>query len=154
MEKKYKPIGKEQETFVHAIVEKHSEVIEKLNDPVVLGLMVAQLVEERENTNRILKNLMARLEKLENVIQKHGLEKEIVDEELILPEIDQNIVDFISQNGKVTAKDVKKEFNYKGTNAASARLNRLCNISLLTKKQAGRKVYFMLAKDGGATRKL
>ncbi len=141
MNKKYKPIGKESHEFVNAIVNKHSDVVEKLDDPVFLGMMVAQLLEERENTNRIMKNLLARLDKIETKLdEKHNTRK--IEE--ILPEIDQKIVDLIKLKEKVTAKDVKKEFNYKGTNAASARLNKLCNIGLLTKQQAGRRVYFML----------
>ena len=63
-------------------------------------------------------------------------------DETILPEIDSEILSFISEHGKVTAEDVRKKFKYKGKNAASARLNRLCSMGLLKKKQAGKKVFF------------
>ena len=145
MNKKYKPIGKESERFVNAIVERHSEIIEKLNDPVFLGMMVAQLTEERENTNRLIKNLLNRIEKLERMLKdnNYSTSENIDTGEEWLPEIDQNIISFVKQANKVTAKDVKNKFKYKGTNAASARLNRLCNRGFLIKKQVGRKVYFM-----------
>ena len=60
----------------------------------------------------------------------------------ILPEIHEQIVGFIKQAGKSTAEEVRARFNYKGKNAASARLNRLCGMGVLLKKQVGRKMYF------------
>ncbi len=45
---------------------------------------------------------------------------------------------------RVTASDVQKKLNYKGTNAASARLNNLFKQGLLDKKQVGRKVFFVI----------
>ena len=106
----------------------------KFNDPVVLGELVYKLLEERENTNRILKNILAKLEALET--------GKVRTEEPMLPEIDEGIMAFIIEEGKVTAGDVQKKFKYRGKNAASARLNRLCSIGLLKKKQVGKKVYF------------
>ncbi|MBI2079596.1 hypothetical protein HYT84_02435 [Candidatus Micrarchaeota archaeon] len=114
----------------------------KFNDPVVLGEMLYKLLEERENTNRILKNILAKLDALEEKGVKIT-EKEDIDD-LLIPEIDEGIISFIRKAGKATAEDVRKEFNYKGRNGASARLNRLCELQLLWKKQVGKKVYFML----------
>jgi Fic family protein len=141
MDKKYKPIGKQGAEFVNEIIQKHSDVVEKLNDPVFLGMLVAELVQERENTNRILKNLMNKLENIEAAVNN---EKKYEPE--LLPDVDLEIVSFVKHCKKVTASDVQKKFKYKGTNAASARLNKLCNINILTKKQVGRRVYFMLAR--------
>jgi uncharacterized membrane protein len=112
------------------------ENMQKFKDPIILGELVYKLLEERENTNRILKNVLARLEELE---RKSG---KIAEEETLLPEVDEQILDFVRNQGKVTAEDVREKFKYKGKNAASARLNRLCNIGLLKKKQAGKKVFF------------
>ena len=81
MEKRYKPIGKESEKFVSAIVERHSDIIEKLNDPVFLGMMVSQLLEERENTNRLIKNLMNKIERLETVIKEKPVTRKIEETE-------------------------------------------------------------------------
>ncbi len=114
--------------------------VSKFNDPVVLGELVYKLLEERENTNRILKNLLAKLETLEaklggtSTIQKQ--------EEMLLPEIDEQILSFVKEQGKATAETVRAHFNYKGTNAASSRLNRLYDIGMLEKKQVGKKVFF------------
>ena len=110
------------------------ENMNKFKDPVIIGELVYKLLEERENTNRILKNILAKLEAIES--------GKTTKEEQILPEIDSEILAFISEKGKVTAEDVREKFKYKGKNAASARLNRLCSMGVLKKKQAGKKVYF------------
>ncbi len=115
--------------------------LDKFNDPVVLGELLFKLMEERENTNRILKNILAKLDALD----AKGVPVEKIREEtkqVLLPEIDQRIMDFIKRSGKVTAEEVRKEFKYKGKNAASARLNRLRKEGLLSKKQVGKKVFF------------
>lgn len=113
--------------------------LEKFKDPVVLATIAYKLLEERENTNRILKNVLTRLERLEA-----GKERLPPQNVPILPEIDQQIVDFTKKTGKTTAKDVQEEFGYKGSNAASSRLNRLVKQGILRKTQAGRKVFFLL----------
>lgn len=120
--------------FKNEIKSDLEENMGKFRDPVVMGELVYKLLEERENTNRILKNILAKLEALETGRAKH--------EEPILPEIDSEILGFVTEKGKVTAEDVRKKFKYRGKNAASARLNRLCNMGLLRKKQAGKKVFF------------
>ncbi|MFH0836225.1 MAG: BlaI/MecI/CopY family transcriptional regulator, partial [Candidatus Micrarchaeota archaeon] len=61
----------------------------------------------------------------------------------LLSELDEEIMTFISKQGHVTAGQVQKKFKYKGTNAASARLNALFRQGLLEKKQVGRKVIFV-----------
>ena len=110
----------------------------KFNDPVVLGELVSKLIEERENTNRILKNILAKLEAIEQG-QAGPTGK---SEEILVPEIDEKIIAFIKERGKATAEDARVAFNYSGTNAASARLNKLCMLGLLDKKRVGKKVYF------------
>lgn len=117
-----------------------AENLKKFEDPVVLGELVYLLKEERENTNRILKTLLARIEQLENKLA----EKSEKNEEMMLPEVDEAIVSFLKEGPK-TAEDVQMKFGYKGKNAASARLNRLHNLGVVVKKQVGKKVYFLLA---------
>lgn len=112
--------------------------IAKFNDPVVLGELVYKLLEERENTNRILKNLLAKLDALE--VKIHGTAQEEAGN--LLPEIDEHIVTFVKTERRVTAETVRSHFNYKGTNAASARLNRLFDLGVLEKRQVGKKVFF------------
>jgi len=125
--------------FSQEIEQDVQENIEKFRDPVVLGEMIYKLLEERENTNRILKNLLAKIDQLEKR-QVAAVPEEIG--EPLLPEVDSKIIEFVQETGKVTAEDVRNKFNYKGKNAASARLNRLYEIGLLQKKQVGKKVYF------------
>ena len=117
--------------------------MEKFKDPVVLGELVFRLLEERENTNRLLKNMYAKIEQLEAKLSAMPQENETIAVEQILPEIDEQIVNFVTGRGKATAEDVQHKFNYKGKNGACARLNRLCDMNLLQKKQVGKKVYFM-----------
>jgi len=47
------------------------------------------------------------------------------------------------------AEDIKREMNYRGRNAASARLNRLHKQGLLDRYQLGHKVYYKY--DAGKT---
>lgn len=117
--------------------------LDKFKDPVVLGELVSRLLEERENTNRILKNVLAKLEAMESMMAGGHAAKQ----ELLVPEIDEKIIAFVKEHGKVTAENVRAAFNYSGTNAACARLNRLCDIGALEKKRVGKKVFFFpLAK--------
>jgi len=111
---------------------------QKFNDPVVLGELLYKLLEERENTNRILKNILAKLEG----ITPGAPATEMRKEETLVPEIDEKILEFAKQKGRITAEDVRQEFKYKGKNGASARLNRLYGLNLLGKKQVGKKVFF------------
>ncbi len=112
--------------------------IHKFSDPVILGELLYKLLEERENTNRILKNILAKLE----ASAPQAAAPDVRREEVLVPEIDEKILGFARQRGRISAEDVRAEFNYKGKNGASARLNRLYELNLLGKKQVGKKVYF------------
>jgi hypothetical protein len=96
-----------------------------------------KLLEERENTNRILKNILAKIEKLDNTPQNLPQ-----NQPPLLPAIDEQILKFVRAKGKVVAEVVRKEFKYKGKNAASARLNKLYELGLINKKQVGKKMFF------------
>ncbi|MCD6549141.1 hypothetical protein J7K41_00295 [Candidatus Micrarchaeota archaeon] len=121
------------------------ENMEKFRDPTVMGEMVYLLLRERENTNRILKTILERLDRIERMLSRAEIESGDETIEGLLPEIDAKILDYIKKKKIVTATDVKREFGYKGTNAASARLNRLFTMGYLKKKQVGRKVYYTIA---------
>ncbi len=131
----FKSIGSPQ--FREKISADLQHNIDKYRDPVVLGELVYQLLEERENTNRILKNILQKLEALEAKPPARP------EEEPLIPELDEKIVDFVKRKGKATAEDVQAEFGYKGKNGASSRLNRLGTLGLLSKRQVGRKVFFL-----------
>ncbi len=133
-DKEYKPIDNAFTKEIRSDLELN---IEKFRDPIVLGEMVYRLLEERENTNRLLKNILQKLEAIEAKIGKAA-----AIERPLLPAIDEKILEFVKESGKVTAEEVRVKFKYRGKNAASARLNRLCNMGLLQKKQAGKRVFF------------
>ena len=125
------------------------EVVSRLkNDPVMLGVLLSKLIEERENTNRLLKTLIQKIERIENGVTAN----EGKGSEEMLPEIDAGIMAFIRERERVTAEDVRLKFNYKGANAASARLNRLYSLGIVNKAQIGKKMFFFLhgaKKQGG-----
>ncbi len=114
--------------------------MDKFRDPVVLGELVYRLLEERENTNRLLKNILAKLEALEIKGTQPALP--VHAKETMLPEIDEQIISFLKGAGKVTAEEVRVKFNYRGKNAACARLNRLFDQGLIQKRQVGKKMFF------------
>jgi len=124
-------------SFREEIKEDLERNIGKFNDPVVLGELLYKLLEERENTNRILKNILSKLEKLEG----KGVQE--TRPEILLSDIDEEILTFVKGQQKTTSEEVRKRFNYKGKNAASARLNRLFELGLVNKKQVGKKVFFL-----------
>lgn len=136
--KEFKPIDS---AFTKEIRSDLEQNMDRFRDPIVLGEMVYRLLEERENTNRLLKSILQKLEQIEaKTDQKPNLSAMV--EERVLPEIDKQILSFVKETGKVTAEEVRVKFNYRGKNAASARLNRLFEMNLLKKQQVGKKVYF------------
>ena len=136
--KEFKPIDN---AFTNEIRSDLEQNIDRFRDPVVLGEMVYRLLEERENTNRLLKNILQKLEQMEAKTGSMPVIN-VPAGEVILPEIDENIMSFVKESGKVTAEEVRAKFKYRGKNAASARLNRLFEMNLLKKQQVGKKVYF------------
>ena len=130
-DKQFKPIDS---AFVKEIRSDLESNMQKFRDPIILGELVYRLMEERENTNRLLKNILQRLEAIETgAISSNPLSPTSMED--LLPQIDEQIVDFIKETRKATAEEVRSRFNYKGKNAASARLNRLCDMGVLQKKQ-------------------
>ncbi len=140
-DKEYKPIDSAFTREIRSDIEAN---MDKFKDPLVLGEMTYRLLEERENTNRLLKNILQKLDSIEAKMAKAPeaapLAATVGDQ--LLPEIDEQIMGFVRAQGKVTAEEVRAKFNYRGKNAACARLNRLCDMGLLQKQQVGKKVYF------------
>jgi predicted HTH transcriptional regulator len=101
-------------------------------------------LEERENSNRILKNILAKLDSINQLTPSSvSVTPHSIEAEHFLPEVDEKILAFVKKSGKTTAEEVRVQFNYKGKNAACARLNRLYEMNLVEKKQVGKKVYFI-----------
>ncbi len=131
-------------TFMET-AEEFKKLQEEVKNPVFVGLMLHKISEEKASTAFFLKEINSKLDKISE------LEKRISDLELrlnspqkaMLTETDEEIVALITQKGKACADDVQKQFNYKGANAASARLNNLVRQGFLQKIQAGKKMYFL-----------
>lgn len=134
----------------------------QMKDPVVVGAMLNQLAEERRSTNELLKQINVKLEKiwelesrLKELESKIALNKQVTlvaapvlpkasDLPLqMLSSTDEKILEFVRVHGRACAQDMQKQFNYKGRNAASSRLNALWKQGLLEKKYAGKVVYFV-----------
>jgi len=116
---------------------------EKTQDPLVLSVLVFKLLEERKETNRILSEIQEKYDKLSLSIQNNGNQRS-TPEIVLLPETDDRIISYIREHGKADAEEIKEMFNYKGTNAASQRLNNLVKANYLQKVNSGRKVYFVV----------
>ena len=57
-------------------------------------------------------------------------------------DLDKRIIQYIQTKDMACADDIKKAMNYKGRNAASARLNRLHRMGLIERYQLGHKVFY------------
>ena len=117
---------------------------ELLKDPFALAAVMYKLAQEREKTNEILNQINQRLEKLE---QHRPLPEEPKPLRL-LPEQDQKIIKIIQTKEYATADDIKTAMDYKGQNAASARLNNLEKEGLLKKVRSGKKIFYTYAGRG------
>jgi len=128
--------------------------IAKLRDPVVLAALMHTAATERENTNRLLKTLIERLdtkfsemESRLNALEGAQMAAQQTTaaprgEEVLLPSVDEEILRFVREKRHASAEEVRKKFGYKGKNAASARLSRMYDMGLLEKKQVGRAVLY------------
>ncbi|MEM4133786.1 MAG: hypothetical protein QXO35_01865 [Candidatus Micrarchaeia archaeon] len=123
--------------------------IAKLRDPTVHSALMYLSVKEKENTNRLLKNIYARLDQLEEKLKQMEQKLSSVGTvpsnsapALLLSSVDQKIIDYIKENGPSSAETIQKVFAYKGRNAASARLNKLATFGYLVKQRAGKVIYY------------
>jgi len=115
---------------------------EEFKDPETIGLLLYRLSKERKKTNHLFKEITEKLEEIEKNVQSKETTKEIEKDKQMLSKTDEKIYDYVQQNGKVDAADVKNEFEYKGRNAASARLNSLYKKGFLNKERVGKRVLY------------
>jgi predicted HTH transcriptional regulator len=122
------------------------QIQEKFKDPLILSVILHQLIEERKKTNKILLQLQEKYDQLQFKVNNSQSKQESENNNTynIISEVDDKIISFIRKNQKVDATQIQNEFNYKASNAASQRLNRLVKDGYLKKIQAGRKVYFIV----------
>ena len=152
---KIENIKREENEETEAIIKE----VAKLRDPTVHAAIMFATYREKENTNRILKNINAKLDTLEDKVKQ--LEKKTtklttvsvkeqpaktgLPELQLLADVDRKIIDFIKASGPTAAESIQKEFGYKGRNAACARLSRLHQLGLLQKQRAGKTIYYIHA---------
>ncbi len=121
-----------------------SDVVEKELDKKTVETTTI-LTKVKETTEmELLRSIAGRLEDIEKRLD--GIERELGKEVSgeILGDVDEKIIEFVKKNGKACAEELQRAFNYRGKNAASARLNKLHSQGLLEKKQAGRRVYYFV----------
>jgi hypothetical protein len=116
------------------------------------------VMDENRKTNIILKEMYGKLERMESDLDADYYEQ---DDQAHLQEnnrfakvqpvsgLDAKIMQIIQISGMACADDIKKQMNYNGRNAASARLNKLHKLGLLERYQLGHKVYYKY--DAGKT---
>ncbi|MEM2963372.1 MAG: winged helix-turn-helix domain-containing protein [Candidatus Anstonellales archaeon] len=113
-------------------------------DPFLLSSLMLRILREKEEMKTLLREI---LEKLEDIEKKLSYEEEgELVEPLLLSKQDEEIVDLIIEKGAVCALDIQKRLNYKGKNAACARLSRLADAGILVKRQVGKTVYYQLSQ--------
>ncbi len=118
------------------------DIQEKTQDPLVLSVLVFKLLEERKETNKILKDIQEKYDKLQFSLSQNQTQSTL--EIKMLSETDDKIISYIREKKRADAEEIKEAFGYKGTNAASQRLNNLVKDKYLQKITAGRKVYFII----------
>jgi predicted HTH transcriptional regulator len=115
-----------------------SDVVEDIPDPVVVGKLLYNIASEKKSYN---------LDRIATLLEKMSEKKEVVvterrAENIEISDRDKEILDFVKARKRVCADDVQDRFQYKGRNAASARLHRLYKDKVLEKVHAGRNVYY------------
>ena len=125
--------------------------IQKLRDPLVIAALMHTAATEKENTNRLLRTLIEKLDtkfaevdsRLSAIEQSQHIPAP-AEEEVLLPSVDEGILAFVKEKRFASAEEVRRRFGYKGKNAASARLNRMYEMGLLSKRQVGRAVLYCM----------
>ncbi|MDP3742039.1 MAG: hypothetical protein Q8R15_01865 [Candidatus Micrarchaeota archaeon] len=144
-----------EEEFVQ-VTDEFRDISTKLKDPILVGALLHRLTQERESTNLLLREINAKLDKIDQLESKIAqLENRTAtvqngtnqnQQPPLLAEVDQEIVAFVKKKSAVCAEDVQTKFKYKGKNAASSRLNKLCALGVVKKTQVGKKVFFQPVK--------
>lgn len=120
-----------------------TEIMKESSNPAFLAALLFKLTKEREETNKILKNLEAKFEKIQELLLTSSSNSHTKIEEKVLPEADQHIMQLVDEIGQVSAKNVKERLAYKKENAASQRLSKLVSEGYLRRVRSGRTVLFV-----------
>jgi len=124
------------------------EIMQESKDPAFLGALMFKLVQERQETNKMLSKWDFKFDKLMLELKTGKSSLESGEEDVkgsyeVLPEQDQRILKLVEEKGQVTANDIQTVMEYKGLNAASQRLNKLYKEGHLVKVRSGKKVLYL-----------
>jgi hypothetical protein len=125
--------------------------------------LLKYMMNENKRTTMLLQSMSDALSRLEGEItsMEYGdSQSQLVApvsearKELAVSTIDKGILQIIqlSPDGMACADDIRARMNYRGRNAASARLNKLHQLGVLERYQIGKKVYYKY--DAGKTTNL
>ncbi|MGC8687195.1 MAG: winged helix-turn-helix domain-containing protein [Candidatus Micrarchaeia archaeon] len=116
--------------------------------------LVKYLIDENKRTTMILQSLAQGINRLESELFSDEAPSSVAPEqeaqlpiqqgakEMPISDLDAKILQIIQRKGMACADDIKANLNYKGRNAASARLSKLYKEGLLTRYQLGHKVFY------------
>lgn len=119
------------------------ELMKESSNPAFLAALLYKLTKEREETNKILKNIEKKFSKIQELMLTNSSNSHTNLEENILSEPDQHIMQLVDEMISVSARDVKNRLSYKKENAASQRLSNLVREGHLKRVRSGRKVLFV-----------
>ena len=97
-----------------------------------------------------IKKLNTRIDWIEGKFEESkskGVKEEDINrsEEWLSPR-DQEIINYIREHSRASAEEIKEKFKYKGSNAATNRMNNLYRQGVLKKQRVGRIMYFALSE--------
>jgi cell division septum initiation protein DivIVA len=143
-----KQVAKEIEELKRELKEVSVKSHEEVPAGASFSELLKYLAEERARTNRTLEAITQRMKALEDMVSAIDLSNQADDyaatasKEIPLSGVDAKLINFVQTKGMACAEEVKAFMNYKGNNAACARLNNLHRLGLLDRLQLGHKVYY------------
>jgi predicted HTH transcriptional regulator len=134
------------------IVGNLADTVHDMSDPVAIATMLYTIAEERKNGNLVIRDINAKFDNILERLQGISMRLDELDSRLDTPlgegakfeisDRDREILNYVTNNKRVCADDLQENFQYRGRNAASARLSKLFRENLLEKVYVGRKVYY------------
>lgn len=116
-----------------------------VSETVSIARALFGIVEEKKNTNLLFHQILQRLDSFDLRLKK--LEQSMSEPAKVTSRIsskDEEVLNYVRENGLVSAEDMAQSFGYKGKNAASARLSKLFHEGHLKKEYTGRNVLYKI----------
>ncbi len=160
LEKELSSIKEQLDTLKSAKVlekeemEKHQSPDDSSTSAQMFSLL-KYMIDENKRTTMILHTMLQKIDRLETEIDDPVMEEseeepqepktaDKAPKQLAISTIDAKIMQFIqlSEHSMACADDIRRGMNYRGRNAACARLNKLYKMGLIERFQLGHKVYY------------